>query len=489
MSADIRISVGFPDHPKTVKLDRRLGFQGIRSLLALWTWAAQNRPDGDLGGANGRSTVVRRPLDEEDIEIAARWPGEPGLFVATLVALGWLDRTERGYLLHEWQQHNPWVAAATDRSDKARFSRVAKTHPDIYKSLCEQGIRAISAEEFARLKAGWPLRDRSTGVEGPFDDRSTTVRRPFNERATPSPSPAPSPIERKEKEREARETARPLAPAGTPAAPTRWVASPVTEIDKIVDAVEIGEAREDGDDETRATNGAPASTAIAIAIASTAIAPEASGTAELAAELAAGQTAEPESVAESAAADPVADAEPAEPVAAPAPRPDPAGDATRQPADGANDVAAGAVTTAGASDRPADRAAERNAGRRRRSPEPAAMPELPPWLPVELWARWLAHRREIRKPITADGALMLLAQLEKAKGFGHDPAELVGAAIAGGWQGCVFADRHYRPAPAPSATGPARESARRPLRDLPADPAVYREAAGFETELAVEEEA
>jgi len=57
MNADIRISVGFPNHPKTVKLDRRLGFQGIRSLRALWTWAAQNRPDGNLGGANVVSGV------------------------------------------------------------------------------------------------------------------------------------------------------------------------------------------------------------------------------------------------------------------------------------------------------------------------------------------------------------------------------------------------------------------------------------------------
>ena len=201
MNADIRLSVGFPNHPKTIKLERRLGFQGIRSLLALWTWAAQNRPDGNLGGANGRSTVVQRPLDEEDIEIAAQWPGEPGLFVATLVALGWLDRTESGYLLHEWQQHNPWVAAAADRGDKARFSRMAKTHPEIYKSLSEKGIRAVSAEEFQRLKAGGSLQDRSTGVEAAFDVRSTTVIRSFNDRATPSPSPFPSPSPNDSKER------------------------------------------------------------------------------------------------------------------------------------------------------------------------------------------------------------------------------------------------------------------------------------------------
>lgn len=56
------------------------------------------------------------------------------------------------------------------------------------------------------------------------------------------------------------------------------------------------------------------------------------------------------------------------------------------------------------------------------------------------------------------------------------------------WQGCVFADRHYRPAPDPDAAGTARASARRPLRDAPANPAAYREVAGFETDLAVEVE-
>ncbi|MCB0541700.1 MAG: hypothetical protein KDE33_29615, partial [Bacteroidetes bacterium] len=119
------------------------------------------------------------------------------------------DQTDHGYLLHEWQQHNPWVAAATNRGDKARFSRMAKTHPDLYKSLCEQGIREISADEFARLKAGWPLNDRSTNVGESLNPRLTTVERTLNDRSTnveasltpsPSPSPSPSPIELKEQE-------------------------------------------------------------------------------------------------------------------------------------------------------------------------------------------------------------------------------------------------------------------------------------------------
>lgn len=50
----------------------------------------------------------------------------------------------------------------------------------------------------------------------------------------------------------------------------------------------------------------------------------------------------------------------------------------------------------------------------------------------------------------------------------------------------MFADKHYRPAEVRPTSGPARGGARRPLRDVPADPAVYRATAGFATELAVE---
>ena len=69
MNSDIRLSIGFLDHPKTVKLQRQLGEAGVLSLLRLWLWAAQNRPSGILIG-----------MDEDDIEIAARWEeGERGV--------------------------------------------------------------------------------------------------------------------------------------------------------------------------------------------------------------------------------------------------------------------------------------------------------------------------------------------------------------------------------------------------------------------------
>ena len=412
---DIRLSVGFPDHPKTIKLERRLGFQGIRSLLSLWTWAAQNRPDGNLGGANDRSTTVQRPLDEEDIEIVAQWPGEPGAFVATLVTLGWLDRTTHGYCLHEWQQHNPWVAAATNRGDKARFSRMAKTHPDIYKYLYEQGIREVSADEFARLKADWPLEGRSTDVRESLNPRSTFVERSLNEGSTnvetsltPSPSPSPSPIEFKEQE--TRE------PTCVDAVSTALVLEPALEASPQVVT-------------------APREEATAHVLETTPRAPAA----------------------------PIAPTTPIAP------------EATLLEASGARD--GGPVHSGDA----------KATQQRARDVAQPAMPAAPDWLPAETWNRWLAHRREIKKPQTASAAALTLTQLAKAKSFGHDPVELLEIAIANGWQGCVYPEKHYRPATAD--LGPhwrfPRQGPRRSLRELPTDPAVYRETAGFATELEV----
>ncbi|KJU86979.1 hypothetical protein MBAV_000824, partial [Candidatus Magnetobacterium bavaricum] len=55
MIADIRINVSFFKHPKTVKLQRRLGAEAVLSLQQLWI----NKSDGAL-----------TDMDYEDIAIA-----------------------------------------------------------------------------------------------------------------------------------------------------------------------------------------------------------------------------------------------------------------------------------------------------------------------------------------------------------------------------------------------------------------------------------
>jgi len=163
MNTDIRLSVLFFDHPKTLKLRRRLGPEGVECLLRLWVWAAQNRPDGDFHG-----------MDEEDIEIAARWVNESLTFCQTLVELRWLDvaGSPNSYHLHDWKDHNPWAANSEIRGDKARFSRLARVDKAAYDDLAKNGYSSISKSYYESL---------------------TNRQRQPNDPVTPSPAPSPSP--------------------------------------------------------------------------------------------------------------------------------------------------------------------------------------------------------------------------------------------------------------------------------------------------------
>jgi hypothetical protein len=106
---DARLSTALPRHPKTVKLKRRLGEAGCWGLVCLFLWVADNRSDGDLSG-----------LSSEDLEIAADWSGDPGLFVATLEGVGFLDGSEGSHSIHDWQEHNPFAATRGKRVAAAK---------------------------------------------------------------------------------------------------------------------------------------------------------------------------------------------------------------------------------------------------------------------------------------------------------------------------------------------------------------------------------
>ena len=112
---DIRLSLGFLDHPKTIRLKRLLGWDGIESLIRLWFFAAQYKPDGCLEG-----------MVLEDIEIAAKWSGDFGLFVNTIDNLNWLEKKNGCYWLHDWEQHNGWVAHSNQRTERAKRGAAAK---------------------------------------------------------------------------------------------------------------------------------------------------------------------------------------------------------------------------------------------------------------------------------------------------------------------------------------------------------------------------
>lgn len=87
--ADFRIDVGFFGHIKTKRLQRRLGLEGVFALQKLWAYAAQHKHDGE------------KIYSQEDIALAVDWEGQDSL-ADVLAEVGYLDRVDAGYVLHNW---------------------------------------------------------------------------------------------------------------------------------------------------------------------------------------------------------------------------------------------------------------------------------------------------------------------------------------------------------------------------------------------------
>ena len=179
MCSDIRIDVDFYDHPKTIKLQRRFGSDGLIALQRLWVFAAKHKSSGELTS-----------MDAEEISIAMRWQGDCEAFVAALVDLRWLDIMSGQYVIHDWSEHNPWAAASADRSDKARFSKMASLYPDIYAELKAKGYDSITVDTYKALTCC--KRVALDAVNDSLND-SLVIR------SSPTPSPTPSPTTLKTK--------------------------------------------------------------------------------------------------------------------------------------------------------------------------------------------------------------------------------------------------------------------------------------------------
>lgn len=131
---DIRLHQTFWTHFKTEKLKRKLGSDAIVCLLRLWSWAGENRHNGNL-----------ESLDFEDINIASGWTGKDD-FVSTLIEIGFLDETKNGLSIHGWEEHQPWVFMSKQRSETAKKNARARwekkygkcdSHTDGIKSACD----------------------------------------------------------------------------------------------------------------------------------------------------------------------------------------------------------------------------------------------------------------------------------------------------------------------------------------------------------------
>lgn len=163
--ADFRIDVGFFHHPKTKRLKRALGLEGVFALQQLWAYAAANKHDAE------------KVYSVEDVELAVDWDGEPGSLVSVLAAVGYVDAVPGGYAIHEWETHNGYAATAAKRSEAGRNAAAARWHN---KRLCGGNADACEPQSDCNTAA---MLTHANG-NAPF----------------PLPSPLPSPSPKKKKE-------------------------------------------------------------------------------------------------------------------------------------------------------------------------------------------------------------------------------------------------------------------------------------------------
>lgn len=183
MNRDIRLSVGFWQHPKTCRLMRDVGLEGVRSLQILWCWVAQNRSDGDISD-----------LDCDDIEAAADWRGGQGEFYMAIKDR-WLEQCDEKLFLHDWLDHNPWVADAEERSGKAYLSKLSQVNRKVYELLVSKGISTLTKDEYFDYKN--QTCETLANAERTQSEPQRVASESVSETLAPSPTPSPSPKEKK----------------------------------------------------------------------------------------------------------------------------------------------------------------------------------------------------------------------------------------------------------------------------------------------------
>lgn len=126
----VPVYLSFVDHRKTVrtaallKADR---YKVMGHLLTLWCWAM----------VNAEETGLIRNATPEEIALAARWDGRPEDWETALHAAELIDKTDDGYVIHDWHETGGKVLREMrldrerwrDRKDKRRTDEPSPRPP------------------------------------------------------------------------------------------------------------------------------------------------------------------------------------------------------------------------------------------------------------------------------------------------------------------------------------------------------------------------
>lgn len=168
--ADLRLAIDLFDHPKWLRLGSRLGCNAQIALLRLWAWAAKHRPSGVLTG------IAR---DELGTLVGYHTSSDGNLFAdlgEVLQDLGWIDvaTAPSGKVglvsLHDWDEHQPWVAGAKARSEAARERAEARwsNRPDARRNASRNASRNAQRNASRNARRNAPLPTPPVGGDAPL---------------------------------------------------------------------------------------------------------------------------------------------------------------------------------------------------------------------------------------------------------------------------------------------------------------------------------
>ena len=174
----IPIEVDLPDHPKVADLENELGETTVEAyLIRVWCWAARLAPDGVTRGVSAECSVER----------AARWRGNSGVLVAALVKTGWLERSEDGLRLHNWEER------AGKFLKKAEAERARWRERNSRRST--RGVHAESPrhkeKEKEKEKDTREAQEASARVRAPVQDQGVVQSQTKDQKPTANPRHKP----------------------------------------------------------------------------------------------------------------------------------------------------------------------------------------------------------------------------------------------------------------------------------------------------------
>lgn len=131
--AYLNLDLNFLEHPKTLRLNSAIGKDSEIYPIRLWIYCGKYHPDnGKLDG-----------YTNTEIEAIVKWSGEKGTLVAALIKFKFLLKTEKGYKVKDWEDHEGHFFALRERAKAgamARWNKIKGISKNVNSTMDSAGV-------------------------------------------------------------------------------------------------------------------------------------------------------------------------------------------------------------------------------------------------------------------------------------------------------------------------------------------------------------